>query len=112
MSDLPRSRGNRPVFTGHPALDDLTSILMALASEVAVLRQRCDTAEQLLVAKGLLAVDDIERYQPTPAVEIEREQWRRDYLDRVLFALRSRAEEERNGETLESYQQVLEEVAI
>ena len=110
MTSLPRSRGTRPTFLQTEQLDDIVSMLMALAQEVAVLRERCDTSERLLESKGVLSPAEIEAYRAPHAVEESREQWRQDYLDRVLYALRARAEQQAAGETLEKYEQVIAEV--
>ena len=94
MSELPSAKGGRPLFLETPALDDLLAVVVALAQEVAVLRERADTSERLLVQKGILAADDIETYRPEQGVELMREQWRQDYLGRIFRAVRERAEAE------------------
>jgi len=111
MTSLPRSRGARPTFLQTEQLDDIVSMLMALAQEVAVLRERCDTSERLLETKGVLSPAEIEAWRAPRAVEESREQWRQDYLDRVLYALRARAEQQAGGESMETYAQVIAEVA-
>ncbi len=98
MSALPRAKGSRPVFLETPALDDLLAIVVALAQEVAVLRERADSAERILVQKGVLGAEDIERYQPDQSVDLMREQWRQDYLGRIFRAVKERGEEEAAGE--------------
>jgi len=98
MSALPRAKGGRPVFLETPALDDLLTIVVALAQEVAVLRERADSAERILVQKGVLGADDIERYQPDQSVDLLREQWRQDYLGRIFRAVKERGEKEAAGE--------------
>jgi hypothetical protein len=98
VSDLPSAKGGRPLFLETPALDDLRAIVMALAQEVAVLRERTDTAERLLVQKGVLGPDDIERYQPDRSADTAREQWRQDYLGRIFRAVKERADAEAGGE--------------
>lgn len=60
---------------------------MALTSEVSVLRQRLDTVERLLEAKGILSLLEIENYQPNDEVAEEREHWRAEYIARVLWVL-------------------------
>jgi hypothetical protein len=99
VSDLPSAKGGRPLFLETPALDDLLAIVVALAQEVAVLRERADTAERLLVQKGVLGSDDIETYKPDRSVDLAREQWRQDYLGRIFRAVKERADAEAAGET-------------
>jgi hypothetical protein len=68
------------------------AIAMAIASEVAVLRERLDTFETLSAARGSVSTADIESFVPSAEHEKRREQWRHDFLDRVLYILRAEAE--------------------
>jgi len=101
VSDLPSAKGGRPLFLETPALDDLLSIVVALAQELAVVRERTDTAERLLVEKGVLGSQDIEQYKPDRSADFMREQWRQDYLGRIFRAIKERAEGESAGEASE-----------
>jgi hypothetical protein len=78
------AKGKRPVYLENPQIDKLLAIVMALTGEVSVLRERLDTIEQLLEAKGILSVDEIEAYEPDAEVIKEREKWRGEYVARVL----------------------------
>jgi predicted nucleic acid-binding Zn-ribbon protein len=64
--------------------DKLLAMVMALVGEVSVLHERLDTLERLTQAKGILSIEEIEAYQPDEQVAQEREQWRREYIARVL----------------------------
>jgi hypothetical protein len=110
MTALPRARGTRPVFLQSEQLDDLLAMVMALTQEVAVLRERCDTSERLLAEKGVLPLAEIEAYRADHAAEEAREQWRQDYLDRVLYAVRARAEQQAEDATMARYEQVITEI--
>jgi len=110
MTSLPRARGTRPTFLQSEQMDDMLSMLMALTQEVAVLRERADTAERLLAEKQVLTAAEIEAYRASPEVEESREQWRQDYLDRVLYALRARAELQASGASVEDYAKVIAEI--
>ncbi|MDY7006580.1 MAG: hypothetical protein SWX82_22340 [Cyanobacteriota bacterium] len=79
-----QAKGKRPVYLDNTDNDKLLAIIMALAGEVSVLRERSDTIEKLLVAKGIISSEDIENYQPDAQVNEEREQWRTDYITRIL----------------------------
>ena len=57
---------------------------MAVAGELSVLRERLDTVERLVSAKGLLSMDEIEQYRPDEDVSAAREKWRAEYLERIL----------------------------
>jgi predicted nucleic acid-binding Zn-ribbon protein len=79
-----KAKGKRPIYLNDPQSDKLLAIVMALAGEVSVLRERLDTLERLVQAKGILSIEEIEAYQPDEQVVQEREQWRADYIARVL----------------------------
>lgn len=81
------AKGKRPVYFDDPQTDKVLAIVMALIGEVSVLRERLDTIERLLEAKDILAIADIEAYQPDDSVAKEREQWRAEYIARVLRVL-------------------------
>ena len=98
MTGLPSAKGGRPLFLETPAQDDLLAIVVALAQELAVMRERADTVERLLVQKGILGPQDIEKYQPDQSIDLMREQWRQDYLGRIFRAIKERAEAETAGE--------------
>ena len=82
---LPRStRGRRPHFFADPAIDQMMTFILELATEVAVLRERQDTMERLLERDGQVTRASIEAYEPSPEAEAERVAWRDAYLQRVL----------------------------
>ncbi len=87
-----KAKGKRPVYFDDPQLDKLLGIVLALAGEVSVLRERLDTLERLAQAKSLFSIEDIETYQPDDRVAKEREQWRADYIARVLRVLQDEVE--------------------
>ena len=87
-----KAKGKRPVYLDDPQVDKLLSIVLALAGEVSVLRDRLDTVERLAQAKGILSIEEIEAYQPDDQVAQERERWRADYLGRVLRVLQEEVE--------------------
>ena len=82
------AKGKRPDFyPDEPGAERTLGILMALVTEVAVLRERLDTIEQVAAAKGLLSSEDIENFEPSIEQREARETWRQAYLDRVLHVL-------------------------
>jgi len=101
MTGLPTAKGGRPLFLETPAQDDLLAIVVALAQELAVMRERADTVERLLVQKGILGPEDIEKFRPDQGIDLMREQWRQDYLGRIFRAIKERAESETAGEIRE-----------
>jgi hypothetical protein len=65
----------------------MLSMLMALVTEVAVLRERLDTVEKIAGEKGLVSEDEIEQFEPSLELRESREAWRQAYLDRILQVL-------------------------
>ena len=79
-----KAKGKRPYFFRDPDVERVLSIVMAVAGEFAVLRQRLDTIEALLEARGGITKADIENFEPTPAQQAERGRWTQEYLARIL----------------------------
>lgn len=75
--------GKRPYFL-NPESERILAVTMAVAQELAVARQRIDTLERLLAAKGIVARDEIEGYVPTAEEYAERALWSQEYINRVL----------------------------
>jgi len=111
VSNLPKARGKRPAFSDDPIVDSLTSMVLALAAEISVLRERLDTVERVAEAKGVLSRAELDAYRATQAVDAEREQWRAEFLDRVLRSVQARLEEATAGETAESYDKAVQEIS-
>jgi hypothetical protein len=89
-------KGKRPVFvTGDTDrnMNRLLAIISALSAEVAVLRDRQRTLEQLLSQRTNLSLAEIEAFEPAPADLAERAQWQADFLRRVYYILEREAEE-------------------
>lgn len=82
-----KAKGKRPQYFDDPAVDRILSIVMAVAGEVAVLRERLDTVERLLEAKGSVTRAEIEAYVPDRAAGNERGLLHKDYLARILRAV-------------------------
>ena len=91
MTDLklPRhARGERPAFfPAEPAADRLLSMVLTLATELAVVRERLDTVERITAARGMDLAGEIDAYEPPIGVREAREAWRQAFLDRLLKML-------------------------
>jgi len=79
-----KAKGKRPAYFEDPAIDRTLSIVMALASEVSVMRERMDTIERLLEAKGSLTRADIEAYTPDRVAGAERGLLTKAFVARIL----------------------------
>jgi len=87
-----KAKGKRPEYFDDPALDRLYSTVFALAAEVSALRERQDTVERLLDAKGTISREDIEAYEPDRAAAEERGLSTRAYIARIMRGFQQEVE--------------------
>jgi hypothetical protein len=100
-----RAKGKRPDFLGDSNDERILSILLAVAAELAVVKERLDTVERLLDAKGTISRDDIEAYAPDCAAGHERGLMHREYAARIMRGV------QQDMESLETSEKPLEEVS-
>ncbi len=103
--------GKRPYFFDNPDLDRLIAIVLAMAGELAVARERLDTVERLLARKGTLSLVDIEQFRPDTAEAAERGRWHLEYLARIFRALQQEQELLQRGQAEPSSEEVSGELA-
>lgn len=70
-----------------PRADTLLGMIMALTSEVTVLRQRLDAHERLAVAGTAPTPTTVDAYEPDDAAEATRATQRQRILDKVCRPL-------------------------
>ena len=87
-----KAKGKRPWFFADPNVERVLSITMAVAGELAVLRQRLDTIETLLEERGSVSKADIEAFTPNSAQQEARGHWNQEYLARILRILQQEQE--------------------
>jgi hypothetical protein len=87
-----RPKGKRPYFLEERDTERLMTIVMALAQEVAVMRERMDTIERLLQKNDVISRADIEKFKPSKAEAQERGAWTQEFLARILRALQQEQE--------------------
>ena len=87
-----KPKGKRPYFLESRDSERLLTIVMALAQEVSVMRERMDTIERLLEKKKTVTRKDIEAFAPTKAEAAERGAWTQEFLARILRALQQERE--------------------
>ena len=93
------------------AVDRVLSIVMALAGEVSVLRERLDAHERLAAQHKLFGPADVDGFVPNDAAEAERDAWRDGFLRRVYRAVEQDIEAiapSRRDE--ENYDEVIREI--
>lgn len=82
------ARETRPQFSPEePIAERLVRVVMNLAAELSVVRERLDTVERLLATRGSITAADIESFEPDAAAEAERRAWRETYVRRVFADL-------------------------
>jgi hypothetical protein len=82
----------RPRFYADPGVDRFAAVLMRLASELWVARERIDTLERVAAAKGVLLPDEIDAYAPDADAAARREADRAAFIATVFAPLRERGE--------------------
>ena len=87
-----KAKGKRPWFLADPNVERVLSITMAVAGELAVLRQRLDTIETLLEERGSVSKADIEAFAPSATQQEARGRWNQEYLARILRILQQEQE--------------------
>jgi hypothetical protein len=85
---LPRgAKGETPQYFEDGDVGRVLSMVVALAGEMAVMRDRLDTVERLLDSGQPVTREAIERYAPTEPVRTERDAWRQEFLSIVFRVL-------------------------
>lgn len=87
-----KAKGQRPQYFEDPAIEKALSITLALAGEVAVLRDRLDTIERLAERGQPFGPAAVDAYVPDAAVRAERDQRRDVFLDVVLRCVHQEVE--------------------
>lgn len=82
-----KAKGKRPWFLDNPDVERVMNITLALAQEVAVMRERMDTIERLIERDGTVSKDAIEAFEPTKDEAAERGLWTQEYLARIFRIL-------------------------
>jgi hypothetical protein len=83
--------GTRPYFLDQQ-VERVLAITMAVAQELSVARQRIDTLERLLQARGVLPEGAVDGFAPDADAATERALWTQEYLARILRIVQQEAE--------------------
>lgn len=105
------ARGKRPEFYDAPGVDEAMSMIMVLAGEIAVLRDRLDSAERVAKASGIDLAAGIETLVLDQAALEEREAWRQDFLSRLFYLSTKQAAEAAEAQTADGFRQTIAEIA-
>ncbi|RMF12703.1 MAG: hypothetical protein D6763_00170 [Alphaproteobacteria bacterium] len=104
-----KAKGKRPYFLDDPAVERVLSITMAVAGELAVMRERMDTIERLLEQNTSISRDDIENFIPDDAAAAERGQWHKEFIARILRIVQQEIEGLKAADTEKSCEELAEE---
>lgn len=104
-------RGRRPRFFDDRAIDQLHGMVMAMATEMAVLYERIDTMERVAARKGVMLREELAGYVPDEAAQADREAWRQRLLERMFYLYREELDDRLGGETESEYASFLREIS-
>jgi hypothetical protein len=107
-----KSKGKRPYFFDDPAVERVLNITMAVAMEHAVTRERLDTIERLLEAKGILSKSEIDAYEPDKTAALERQRWQAEYIARILRIVQQELEALEHPENNRDLEAIAEELGL
>lgn len=105
-----KSKGKRPYFFDDPAVERVLNITLAVAMEHAVTRERLDTIERLLEAKGILSQSEIDTYKPDTTAAEERQRWHAEYIARILRIIQQELEALEHPENNRDIEEIAEEL--
>lgn len=106
-----KAKGERPYFFDDPAVERVLSITMAVATELAVMRERMDTIERLLEAGTPVTKASIDAFRPDDEAARQRQQWHADYIARILRIVHQEIEAVKNPALNVSSEKLSDELA-
>ena len=105
-----KSKGARPYFLNDPAVERVLNITLAIATDLAVARERLDTIERLLEAKGILKQSEIEAFVPTDEQAEDRQIWHARYAARIMRIVQQELDAIAHPENNKPMQQIADEI--
>ena len=90
---LRTAKGKKPQYFSDPAIDKLLSIVVSLAGELSVTRDRLDAVERLLEQHQVFSVTDVDQYHPSAEVEETRAEKRSRFIQRFMRVVEAELEE-------------------
>lgn len=85
----PKARKKRPQYFDDPAIDKLAAVVVELAAQVWVLKDRERILEMQLEKAGQIKREDINYYQPSDEEQAEIRKERDEYISRIFRDLTS-----------------------
>ena len=106
------SRGKRPEFYDTAGVDQLFSMVMVLASELNVMRDRIDAHERVAREKGVDLAAAIDGLELDEDALQEREAWRQDFLNRLFYVAQKDVAEVAASETADGFTETIRDIAV
>lgn len=106
------ARGKRPEFYETPGVDQLFSMVMVLASELTVMRDRIDAQERVASAQGVDLAAAIDALELGEDALHEREAWRQDFLNRLFYVAQKDVAEVAARETADGFTETIRDIAV
>lgn len=106
------AKGKRPEFYAEPGLDQAISMIMVLAGEVCMLRDRMDAQERVAKAHGIDLAAGVDALHLDQEALEAREAYRQDFLDRLFYLARKEASEAAAQETDDGYRATIADIAV
>ena len=104
-----KAKGKRPFYFSDSDIDKLLTMVMALAGELSVTRDRLDTVERIAASKNLFSEEDIEKFELDQGA-LEARAARHQTLFREITRVISSEIEELDRESPSDYDRVVEMV--
>lgn len=104
-----KAKGKRPYFFDDKDSERVLNVVMALAQEVAVMRERMDTIERLLEKNKTISRADIEAFAPSKSEAAERGLLMQEFIARILRIVQQ--EREAIGAVEQTSEDVADELA-
>lgn len=108
---IEHAKGARPTFYSEPGLDQAMSMILVLASELSVIRDRIDAMERVGKNHGIDFASEIDQLVLDQAALEAREQARQSLLSRLYYLIRKEAHELANDDNGTRYRSVIDEIA-
>lgn len=105
------SKGKRPAFYDNDSADQLMSMVMVLASELNVLRDRLDAQERVTANHGIAMAQEIENLELDDNALQEREAWRQAFMDRLFYLARKKVTEVQEKQTSYGFNDTISSIA-
>jgi hypothetical protein len=104
-------KGKRPEIYNTPGVDYLMHMVMVLAQELNVTRDRLDTLEALSEANKKVSQDNIDAYEPSQEILERREARRQNFMTNLFSVMNQEAGELAARDTKARFDKVIGDIA-